>query len=93
MKFPMLQMLAEGKKKKKVDADAEMDFSMDDEAGDLDAAPAPKKGKKSAAPADDEMVVGKAQILKALPDLTPAERKAIMKKVTALVAADDEAAA
>jgi hypothetical protein len=94
MKFPMLQMLAEGKKKADMDAemdlDMEVDTSMEPEV-DLDK-PAKKKGAKPAAKGD-EPVVDKAAVLKFLKGCDAACRKSVAGKLDAMVAADEEAAA
>jgi hypothetical protein len=95
MKFPMLQMLAEGKKKA-ADMDAEMDMDMEVDTSmepevDLDK-PAKKKGAKPAAKGD-EPVVDKAAVLKFLKGCDAACRKSVAGKLDAMVAADEEAAA
>jgi hypothetical protein len=99
MKFPMLQMLAEGKKKKAamddMDADMDMDMDMDTSmepeggksAGDKKGAPKGMKAK------GDEPVVDKAAVLKFLKGCDAACRKSVAGKLDAMVAADEEAAA
>lgn len=100
--FPMLQMLAEGKKKKAALDDMDADMSMDMEvdtsmepvkksksAGDKKAAP---KGMKSTPSATDEVVVDKAAVLKFLKGTTPEDRKSVCTRLQKLVASDEAAA-
>lgn len=96
MKFPMLQMLAEGKKKAAMDdmgADMEMDMEIDTSmepegksAGEKKGAPKGMKAK------GDEPVVDKAAVMKFLKGCDAKCRKDICGKLDSMVAADEEAA-
>lgn len=90
MKFPMLQLLAEGKKKKAVDADMDLDMEIDtsmEPEVDLD-----KPVKKKTAPKDDAPVVDKGAVLSFLKSTDAKTRKAVAVKLDAMVVADEEAA-
>lgn len=79
--FPHLQMLAEAKKKKAPADDMEMDFSSEE------ALEAPAEDKA------EPVVMGKKEILAALKECSPKDRKAIHAKLMSMVEADDAAAA
>lgn len=102
MSFPMLQMLAEGKKKAvpmddmdaELDMDMEIDTSMEPvkkskSMGDKKAAP---KGMKDTPSAGDAPVVDKAAVLKFLKGCDAACRADVHKKLMKMVAADEAAA-
>ena len=83
MNFPMLKMLAEGKKKA-ADMDADMDLEMEIDTS-MEPEVEPKKDK-------GEAPVTKAVVLKFLKDASPKDRKAICDKLKAMVTADEESA-
>ena len=77
MQFPHLQMLAEAKKKKAPVDDMEMDFSSEE------ALEAPAEDKA------EPVAMGKKEILAALKECSPKDRKAIHAKLMAMVEADE----
>jgi len=83
MKFPMLQVLAEGKKKKPVED--EIDFGMEDGEGSVGDDEGAPKGMK----AKGEPAIDKAAVLKFLKGCDPACRADVCKKLTKMCAADD----
>lgn len=97
MNFPMLQMLAEAKKKSMDDMDADLDMDMEIDTSMEPVKKSKSMGDKKASPkgmkasAGDEVMVDKAAVLKFLKDCDPKCRADVHKKLMKMVEADEAA--